>query len=149
MAYISGTSLYKASADGTGPRELTELREESQSIRWSPDGQSLRFNTASGNPSRVLPWQIGANGSGLRRILQDWRELGGEFLGEQTPNGQHYVFSIFKKVGAGDVGTLWAMPEKQVPVGIFQRASSPPSRLGNDSRGYCCRCPAAMAGSFL
>ncbi|MGH9433950.1 MAG: hypothetical protein ACRD3T_20670, partial [Terriglobia bacterium] len=133
IAYTTGTSLYTASIDGSEIHRLATLPNAPEQIRWSPDGQRLWFDTLAGNPPRSLPWEIAANGSGLRRVLPDWGEFGGGFLGNWTPDGRYYVFSVLKDM---DVGALWAMRERRGPLALFGHAGSAPVRLGDDSRIY-------------
>lgn len=136
IAYAAGTSLYTASPDGRGVRRVATLPDTPGHIHWSPDGRRLRFDIFSGNPPKALPWEIAANGSGLRRILPGWDELGGYFLGDWTLDGRHYVFSVFQTIGAMNVETLWAMRASGGPLALFGRDNPLPVQLGADSRSY-------------
>jgi Tol biopolymer transport system component/DNA-binding winged helix-turn-helix (wHTH) protein len=59
LAFISGRSgraaLWVADADGSHPRQLSNLQEEISGFpRWSPDGQRIAFHTSSPNQERMI-----------------------------------------------------------------------------------------------
>jgi Tol biopolymer transport system component/DNA-binding winged helix-turn-helix (wHTH) protein len=58
LAFISGRSgtaaLWVADADGSHPRQLSNLQESAGFPRWSPDGLRVAFHTASPNQERMV-----------------------------------------------------------------------------------------------
>jgi DNA-binding winged helix-turn-helix (wHTH) protein len=55
---------------------------------WSPDRKSIRFSTEG------LLWEMSADGSGLHRLLPDWKEPGRQCCGRWTVDGHFYLFAL-------------------------------------------------------
>jgi Tol biopolymer transport system component len=53
-------------------------------------------------------WEMSADGSGMHRLLQDWRPQADSFNGNWTPDGKYFVFQS-RDNGRAD---LWAIPER-------------------------------------
>jgi hypothetical protein len=70
VAFIKGKDLFVAKPDGSEVRKLATLHAMAYWIRYSPDGSRLRFTvfTLSGHPEDWDIMEIGADGSGLRRL---------------------------------------------------------------------------------
>jgi serine/threonine protein kinase/Tol biopolymer transport system component len=77
-------------------------------MRWSPDGQVLRFTTTD-NFGNFAQWETAADGSHLHRLLSGFHQGNGAAHGSWTPDGKYFVFATFTYSGRGDI---WAMRER-------------------------------------
>jgi len=104
LAFNQGPDLFVASSDGSGARKLVTAGEGSlQFLRWSPDGQRIRYTVATAS-HRTL-WEVAADGSGAHAILPaDWTIA---CCGAWTADGRYYVFEAERDRDYG----LWALPE--------------------------------------
>jgi Tol biopolymer transport system component/DNA-binding winged helix-turn-helix (wHTH) protein len=123
IVYANGQDLYIAKSDGTGSRKLAGLDHGAAvRIRWSPDGKSLRFTLQSATLSSSYSlWEISAEGTGLRPLLQGWSESS-ESGGNWTSDGKYFLFSAYHN---GKVG-IWAICEKQ---SVFHKTNREPVLL--------------------
>jgi len=83
-----GPDIYVINVDGTGLRPLTS-DHSSELPRWSPDGKSLVFGTASELGTSVIA-TMAVDGDGKRKILTT--DLWDSFGGIYTPDGKRIVF---------------------------------------------------------
>ncbi len=99
--------IWTTRSDGTQPLQLTNMPgQQSASPRWSPDGQSIVFDTrCEGHADLAV---IGAQGQGLRRLTTD---LTDEFLPRFSRDGKSIYFSSNRE-GARQ---LWKMPAATAP----------------------------------
>ena len=86
--------IWTVRSDGTDPRLLIDLGlcERggcSGGLAWSPDGSTLAFHSARGNPRspNYAIYLVGADGSGLRRIFSD-----GGVEPRWSPDGSRIAF---------------------------------------------------------
>lgn len=97
-----GRDLWVVNTDGTGLINLTDSPhvEDGINAAWSPDGSKIAFSRngddqdcANGGPDACGFWTIGADGSGLTRLIPD---NGDGFQGgwiDWSPDGSKLVFS--------------------------------------------------------
>jgi Tol biopolymer transport system component/DNA-binding winged helix-turn-helix (wHTH) protein len=100
VAYVSYPEgvLWRASADGGNPMQLTEPPQYPKSVRWSPDGSQLAFvdRTAQGTDAIYV---VVSDGSGKpRRLLPDDRQA--ETDPSWSPDGRKVAFATSPNVGA-------------------------------------------------
>jgi DNA-binding winged helix-turn-helix (wHTH) protein len=70
IAYTASTDLRTARSDGTQARRLLEMKDSlAGSICWSRDGTRIRFSRRDPLSRFSVPWEIAADGSGLRTLL--------------------------------------------------------------------------------
>jgi DNA-binding winged helix-turn-helix (wHTH) protein/WD40 repeat protein len=70
IAYTTSTELWTAQSDGSQPRRLREMKDSlAGSICWSLDGTRIRFSRRDPLSGFSIPWEIKADGSGLRPVL--------------------------------------------------------------------------------
>lgn len=70
IVYCDGGDLYAVNRDGSNRRKLLTVSGYVESLRWSPDRQTLRFTMTTrdmGGTSSI--WEISANGTGLRQVV--------------------------------------------------------------------------------
>lgn len=106
-----------AQIDGHESRKLAHVTPGAYCFSWSPDRKSIRFIADS------MLWEMAADGSGLHRLLSDWREGGNQFWGRWTPDGHFYLFTG----GTTSLGNqIWALDERRR---LFGKPSLQPVRL--------------------
>ena len=94
IAYIKERELYRANADGTAARKIATLPGGAFWLRWSPDGQHLRFTLGNviNRVGALSLWEISSNGTRLRPLLHDWNKPPAECCGNWSPDGKYFVF---------------------------------------------------------
>jgi Tol biopolymer transport system component len=108
VAYVNGAELRIAAGDGSGSRTLVTAPGRVSCPRWSPDGTRLRYSVGT---SEI--WEVHADGSGVRRLLESWKGADNPNCGCWTPDGRYYVFEAS--------GNIWALGEPR----LLRRAPAP------------------------
>jgi len=123
ILYADGEAIKIANKDGSAPRELARVPGIVRGLRFSPDGQRVRFYVVS-RPERSLStlWEMDANGKVPHLLLPDWNESPYRCCGNWSPDGKFYYF----QAGRGMDQAIWVLPEHTNPLG---RADPQPSRL--------------------
>ena len=105
LAFVKGEDLFVAKPDGSEVRKLATLDFVAYWIRYSPDGTRLRFTvfTLSGHPKDWDIMEIGADGSGLRRL-----PIHG-CCGKWSVDGKYYFYQTDRDV--------WVLPERRTIFG--------------------------------
>ena len=105
VAFIKGKDLFVAKPDGSEVRKLATLDAMAYWIRYSPDGSRLRFTvfTLSGHPEDWDIMEIGADGSGLRRL-----PIHG-CCGKWSADGKYYFYQTSRDI--------WVLPEGRTIFG--------------------------------
>ena len=102
LAFFRGTNLCLARLDGSALRELLSVPSRAYSIRWSPDGRRLRFDSDGPDGRERWIWEVPVEG-GRPRPLWPGR------MGDWTRDGRYYVFHRRDpSLGRND---LWAARE--------------------------------------
>ena len=102
IAFAKGAELQVASSDGTGSRMLVRAPGPVTCPRWSPDGQRLRSVGAT-RTSAIAIWEVHADGTNVRQLLEGWKGADNPRCGCWTPDGRYYVFEAS--------GNIWALSE--------------------------------------
>jgi Tol biopolymer transport system component len=119
LAFANAQELYVAEWDGSHPRKLATTGR-AYWIRWAPDDSALRFTVSDGG-TRTSLWEVRLDGTGLRRLLSDWRSDAQPCCGEWAPDGRHFVFVAFEN-GRSDIWIRreskgrWRTLEAPIPV---------------------------------
>jgi len=100
IAYIGNDhgengSIFVARPDGSESRMLVAPNPAIPAatwLRWSPDGNRLRFTVQDPKTDAGSLWEVAADGSGLHPLLPDWSRPGAECCGSWTPDGRYFVF---------------------------------------------------------
>jgi DNA-binding winged helix-turn-helix (wHTH) protein/Tol biopolymer transport system component len=105
LAFVKGEDLFVAKPDRSEVRKLATLDSVAYWIRYSPDGTRLRFTvfTLSGHPKDWDIMEIGADGSGLRRL-----PIHG-CCGKWSVDGKYYFYQTDRDV--------WVLPERRTIFG--------------------------------
>lgn len=120
--YSSGTSIFRAKADGTEARKLATAAHFPFWLRFSPDGKRLRFSVWDEKLLSSSLWEVRADGSGLRQVVPGGGAPANVCCGSWTPDGSGYVFQATESGRAN----LWAMREAGGP---WHKASHIPVQL--------------------
>jgi eukaryotic-like serine/threonine-protein kinase len=112
LAYSNGGDLFVAQADGAAPRKILTMRSLISNLVWSPQGDSLRFDTSNFSQTAISGtsvgqqaiWQVAAEGAQLQPVLPGWHDRPDECCGKWTADGRYFVFQ--------SRGQIWALPRK-------------------------------------
>jgi len=115
-------AIMMANKDGSEPRQLAKVSGLVRCIRYSPDGQRIRFDLNDPKIDSTAIWEMNANGKGIHPLLPDWKESSFQRCGNWSPDGDYYYFLA----GRGNAQAIWVMPERR---SIFRRRAKGPSRL--------------------
>ena len=128
LAYVNGSSLFVAKADGGESRKVVSFKDPAVLITpvWSPDGKHLRVSVQEALSLPTFYWEVSTDGSNLHRIDAGNPGPVFECCGRWTSDGKYFVFL------GGD--QIWALPQKAAFFGgrpkLLQLTSSPVP-LGN------------------
>jgi Tol biopolymer transport system component len=113
LAYVRGRELFVAGGDGSRSRRLAVLPGNGWHPRWSPDGKRIRLTVFDIPSARSSLWELHADGTGLRPLLNDWRPTDttdsapvGICCGTWSPDGRDFVFQVSEH-GRSDI---WWLP---------------------------------------
>ena len=109
LAFASGGNLNLAHSDGTGAHTVLTVNGAPSWIRWSPDGNKLRFTVSDPKTGSQSLWEAGADGTGPHPLLPGWNNPPSECCGNWTPDGRYFVFQSTHR-GRSDV---WAIRDKR------------------------------------
>jgi Tol biopolymer transport system component/predicted Ser/Thr protein kinase len=108
LAFARGGNLNLARSDGTGAHTILTVTGTPSWIRWSPDGNKLRFTVSDAKTGSESLWEARVDGTNLHPVLPGWNNPPAECCGSWTPDGRHFVFQSTHH-GRWDI---WAMREK-------------------------------------
>lgn len=122
LAYVVGSGLYVADADGSDSRVLrapTSVRGEwAWRPIWSPDSRRLRFLYYEMETHESHIWEINPDGSNPHVLFADSADIPMQAFGDWTPDSKYYVFSSWREIESGipwPAANLWAIREKADP----------------------------------
>jgi Tol biopolymer transport system component/DNA-binding winged helix-turn-helix (wHTH) protein len=129
LAYVAGSALYLANADGSDPHLLrapTGVPDEwAWRPTWSLDGRRLQFVYYEMQTHKSQIWEVKTDGSNPHVVFAASADIPMQAFGDWTPDGKYFVFSSWKEIESGipwPAANLWAMREKVDP---FHRHSAP------------------------
>jgi Tol biopolymer transport system component/DNA-binding winged helix-turn-helix (wHTH) protein len=108
LLVASGNDLYVVGADGGDLRKFVTVPGRAFWLRWSPNGERLRFTLRDPERQTANLWEVLADGSHLRRLLPSLSEPASECCGSWTPDGAEFVFQSWQS-GHSDI---WAIRER-------------------------------------
>jgi len=106
IAFIHGTELYAADADGSDQKRIAKLPGVGWFPRWSPDGKRLRLTIVEPKTANQSLWEATADGRSMRPLLPQWNAPHAECCGNWTPDGKRYLFQATR----GGKTEIWSMP---------------------------------------
>jgi len=108
LAFVRGVDFYLADADGSHSRKITSFAGMPNHIRFSPDGQRLRFTLTPTGKTVSSLWEMKIDGSDLHPLLPGWKSDSMICCGDWSPDGRNYVFVVQGSAGTKD---LWVVHE--------------------------------------
>jgi Tol biopolymer transport system component/DNA-binding winged helix-turn-helix (wHTH) protein len=135
IAFALHKNLYISNADGSQSRKIAEISGQALWLRWSPDGKTLRFTENDYHNGEVWEsiWEIGSDGSNLRRLLDGWNNPPHECCGSWTPDGRFFVFQATRD-GRTDLWTLSG--QRDFLRSRFRRDFGTPVLLSSGLQGF-------------
>ncbi len=93
LLYSQGSQVFVCDHNGRNRRPLLALAGEVFAISVSPDGKRLRFVVNQGPDLGLVLWQASADGSQVRRVIDDHSFPRAERGGNWSPDGRWYTFA--------------------------------------------------------
>ena len=125
MVYASESSLYLASRSGTNSKLLARFDprrgQRAYWLRWSADGQTIRFSLYDGSTHSNSLWEISMHGGEPHRILWDEKAHHDRCCGTWTADGRYYLF-VSSDDGRNDI---WAAPTKPGVIARLKHSVEP------------------------
>jgi Tol biopolymer transport system component/DNA-binding winged helix-turn-helix (wHTH) protein len=110
LLVASGNELTIVGADGSDPHRLLTVQGLAFWLRWSPDGQRLRFTLRDPKRQTAELWEVRADGSDPHPLFPGWSQPAAECCGNWTPDGQYFVFQSSHSDGAHS--EIWVERER-------------------------------------
>jgi Tol biopolymer transport system component/DNA-binding winged helix-turn-helix (wHTH) protein len=107
ILYASGQDLYVTRNDGQDPRKFATLPGRAFWLRWSPNGNTLRFTLVDSRTRATSLWELSVNDRKPRQILSGWLQPSNECCGSWTPDGRYFIFQATR----GGTADIWAVRE--------------------------------------
>lgn len=122
LLVVRGNELQVVNLATNRSQKFATLPDFGYCLRWSPNGQVLRFTVSESANNAYNIWEVGADGSNLHRLLRGWHDPPWEQEGIWTPDGKYFLFQTLRN-GRMD---LWAIREKG---DLFYKANRDPVQL--------------------
>jgi len=139
LAFARGPELYLSSAQGTGPHVVYTAGGSIFGVRFSPDGQRIRFTVSDTESNTTSLWEVEKDGSHPHGLLGDWPLKSAACCGSWTADGNYYIFQASQGVPNTNliVTSLWALPAAKSGLGSPpMQITSGPMSFGNASVGH-------------
>lgn len=131
----SGSAIHIADRDGFNAKKLLQLPAYVLWLSVSPDGGRIRFTIINATSESL--WEIKADGTALRKVLNGWKEGESLCCGKWTKDGRYFVFLVGRRSGPYDI---WALPEEK---NLLRGASPTPTQLTSGPLSYYLPLPSA------
>lgn len=122
LVFTRDSALYLANPDGANPRLLLKVQGAPSDVRYSPDGQRIRFTISQRDRIDSAIWEVRADGSQPHPLLPGWHDSSSECCGQWSPDGRYFYF-LSASANSNDVFVLDDHP------GFFRKASTGLVRL--------------------
>src|SRR5436190_382263 len=131
LAFVKGSTIFLANADGSAARELYTASGSMFSPRFSPDGKHIRFSVGNAVQNTTSIWEVEINGSHSHALMGGWEHASAACCGNWTANGAYYIFQV-TQTSPSNLTTLWAIadPNTSGKATPFQLTKGPIS-FGN------------------
>jgi Tol biopolymer transport system component len=113
MTFSKGSDLYLSGATGQQPSKLFTANGSAFALRFSSDGQRIRFTVRDAAQNTTSLWEIARDGSNPHALLPNWQLASMACCGSWTADGRYYIFQVTQKGLNTDttITSLWALPE--------------------------------------
>jgi len=135
LAFAKGSALCLSNAQGREAHPIYNASGSIFGVRFSPDGQRIRFTVSDTELNATTLWEVERDGLNAHALLGDWPLKSSACCGSWTPDGHYYIFQATQTVPntTAVVTSLWALAESSdVPVPL----TSGPMSFGNASTGH-------------
>ena len=135
LAFAKGSAVNIANADGSQASAIYSAAGSVFAVRFSPDGQRVRFTVSDTEQNTTTLWEVGRDGKNPHALLGEWSEAKTACCGNWTADGHYYIFQASENVPNTNlvVTSLWALPDsKDSNAGPIQITAGPMS-FGNVS----------------
>jgi Tol biopolymer transport system component len=122
ILYARDNGLFVVRTDGTDAQKFADLPGWAFWLRWSPDGNRLRFSLRDGDHQTTSLWEIDSRGGNLHQLLPGWTTPSAECCGSWTADGRSFVFQSHQS-GHSD---LWMRDETSHGVAAPVRLTNGP-----------------------
>ena len=112
VVFSRGPDIYLARSDFSEPRKLSTAENPVYALRFSPDGNRLRFSVVDPRNASSAMWEMARNGKGLRPLLPGWNSDPRECCGNWTPDGKYFLFQSSR----GGRNSIWVLKEKSTSL---------------------------------
>ena len=123
MVYARESSLYLTSRSGANFQMLARFDpqrgQRAYWLRWSADGQSIRFSLYDRSLHSNSLWEASPHGGEPHRILSDGKAHPDRCCGAWTADGRYYVF-VSSDAGRSDI---WAAPAHLGVIARLKRSA--------------------------
>lgn len=97
--------IYSCERDGSAVKKLVDLPRSSEYLRWSPDGQRLRFTEIGPGSNQSSIWEVSANGDNLHEVNLNLLQPGSPCCGRWSNDGRYFFFTLTRN----NLHSIWAI----------------------------------------
>ena len=117
LAFANGSTLYLSTAEGNEAHAIYNAGGSIFAIRFSPDGQRIRFTVSNTEANTVTLWEVERDGSHPHALLRDWPLKTSACCGNWTADGRYYIFQATQTIPntSAVVTSLWALSDSSAP----------------------------------
>ena len=130
IAFVEGESIQLTDPLGSKATQLARFHPAPHALVWSPDGKRLRFTQTNLLEGTDSMWEMGLDGSSLRRVLPEGPNGPHEGSGTWLAGGNYFAFSsgvdLRASLAVDTQASLWLIEENR---GLFRRGPSQPIQL--------------------
>ena len=135
VAYSQPSGLFQANLDSASSSQIAPTPDEPFYLRWSPDGQHIRFSATDSRTNGFYLWQADLATHTTTKLIPNLPSSARPWAGGWTPDGKYFFYSAV----SGGTRNLYAIREK---TDLLHRARSSPVQLTNGPFTYYLPLPA-------
>jgi len=115
LVFAKDSDLLIAKADGSEAHKIYTASGSVFAVRFSGDGQRIRFTVSDTEHNSTSLWEVGRDGKNAHAMLADWPLKATACCGSWTADGKYYVFQAGQTISSTNlvVTSLWALPESE------------------------------------
>ncbi len=122
IAYSLPLGLFQANLDGSHSTQLARVPGEPFYLRWSPDGQHIRFTAPDPTRTRHDLWQVDVSTHAASPLIPDLPSSSRPWAAGWTPDGKYFFYSAVNE----GTRNIYAIREKNE---LFRRSNPQPVQL--------------------
>jgi Tol biopolymer transport system component len=93
VVFFDLRTVYRIGADGENLTKIWESPTGVDDLAFSPDGRQLSVTVDTFPPTTGRLWRLSADGQNAQPLRFDWPADAGQYAGQWTPDGRHFLFS--------------------------------------------------------